>query len=115
MDFIFVNDRLKNKVVGTGVQRGVTVGTDHFFVVCRIKALCQRSRHHAKITPMEQLFFNFSIVFAPATNAERIARRIRASQFISAAALLPSTAADAAADGCVLKAERRAKTAAAKH
>ncbi|GBP82700.1 hypothetical protein EVAR_64588_1 [Eumeta japonica] len=53
IDFIIVNDRLRSKVMGTRVYRGANIGTDHFLVVCRIKALCQHWRHHAKMVTTE--------------------------------------------------------------
>ncbi|GBP35239.1 hypothetical protein EVAR_19459_1 [Eumeta japonica] len=53
INFIIVDDRLRSKVVDTRVYRGINSGTDHFLVVCRIKALCQRWRHHAKMITTE--------------------------------------------------------------
>ncbi|GBP36859.1 hypothetical protein EVAR_96106_1 [Eumeta japonica] len=44
-----VGDRLTSKVVNKTVYRGINVGIDPFLVVCQIRALCQRWRHHAKM------------------------------------------------------------------
>ncbi|GBP65757.1 hypothetical protein EVAR_44402_1 [Eumeta japonica] len=53
IDFIVVDDGLRSKVMDTGAYHGANSGTDHFLVVCRIKALCQRWRHDAKIITTE--------------------------------------------------------------
>ncbi|GBP15864.1 hypothetical protein EVAR_12463_1 [Eumeta japonica] len=53
IDFIIVDDWLGSKIVDTREYRGVKVGTYYFLVIYRIKALCQRWQHHAKIVTTE--------------------------------------------------------------
>ncbi|GBP84083.1 hypothetical protein EVAR_68785_1 [Eumeta japonica] len=53
IDFKIVDDRLRSKVVDTRVYRDVNVNTGLILVVCRIKVLCQRWQHHAKMVTTE--------------------------------------------------------------
>ncbi|GBP78392.1 hypothetical protein EVAR_58182_1 [Eumeta japonica] len=48
-----MDDRLRSKAVNPGVYCGVNVGTNHPLVVCRIRALCQCWRYHAKMVSTE--------------------------------------------------------------